>query len=444
MSVLAKRRTSSGAFSFSYPSRYHVLSMAALEYFRHNVGKAATLLGLSDDDRTRLITPDRVLRAELTIPLEAGGTETFPAYRVQFNNARGPYKGGIRFHPDADEDEVSALAAMMAIKCAVVDIPFGGAKGGVAVDPKKLTRGEVEALARAYVRAFADELGPERDVPAPDVYTNPVIMGIMLDEYETIMGHAAPAMITGKPLDMGGIIGRDTATADGAIAVLGALLADQHRSIAGLSTAVQGAGNAGAQAARLLAAAGATVLAIADSHGTLASPRGLDVERVLRAKEAGGSIRDLYCEGSVCDAAKLTADDTLVMPPEAIIESRCDILVPAALEEQIREDNVHNVQTDIVLEIANGPVTPEADVVLASRSIAVVPDVLANAGGVTVSYFEWLQNRSDVTWTRLMVEERLELTMRDAYRDVADFALDRAVTLREAAYALALQRILAE
>jgi glutamate dehydrogenase/leucine dehydrogenase len=398
--------------------------MAAFEYFKHNVEKAATLLGLSEEDRTKLMTPDRVLKAELTIPLDAGGTATFPAYRVQFNNARGPYKGGIRFHPDADEDEVSALAAMMAIKCAVVGIPFGGAKGGVAIDPKKHSKNELHEVARAYVRAFAEHLGPDVDVPAPDVYTNPDIMAVMLEEYEKIVGHAAPAMITGKPLDKGGSLGRDTATADGAIFVLNALLADQHKDASKLTAAVQGAGNAGAQAAHLLSDMGVKIVALADSKGTLIERSGIDVASVLAKKEAGQALGDA------------------LSVPDAVITEACDILVPAALEEQVRVENVELVQADIVLEIANGPVTPEADDTLAKRGIAVVPDVLANAGGVTVSYFEWLQNKAGEQWTKVDVRERLEETMKDAYRDVADFALTKGVTLREAAYALALSRIL--
>lgn len=417
--------------------------MAAFQYFKHNVDKAATLLGLTDEQRKKLETPDRVLKADLTIPMDAGGTASFPAYRVQFNNARGPYKGGIRFHPDADEDEVSALAAMMAIKCAVVDIPFGGAKGGVAVDPKKLSKNEIQELSRAFVRAFADNLGPDVDVPAPDVYTTPEIMSYMLAEYEAIRGVKSPAFITGKPLEVGGIVGRDTATADGAIMVLDALLIDQHRSLNGLTASVQGAGNAGAQAARLLSRGGARVLGLADSHGTILSAHGLDVEKVLEAKEEKGSLRGMYCEGTVCDAVRMAEDAVELQDPEAVLTTPVDILVPAALEEQIREDNVGQVRTGVVLEIANGPVTPEADELLTKHGIIVVPDVLANAGGVTVSYFEWLQNKSGETWGSEQVHTRLLETMTDAYRDVADFSAERNITLREAAYALAISRILA-
>ncbi len=403
--------------------------MAAFQYFKEHVDKAADLLGLSQEDREKLETPDRVLRADLSITLDNGEAATYPAYRVQFNNARGPYKGGIRFHPDADEDEVSALAAMMAIKCAVVDIPFGGAKGGVKVDPKKLSATEIEALAREYVRAFAEHLGPEVDVPAPDVYTTPAIMAVMLDEYEKIVGNPSPAFITGKPLENGGIVGRDTATADGAIMVLDSLLADQHQDMAKLTAAVQGAGNAGAQAARLLARGGAKVIALSDSHGTIANKLGLDIDAVLSIKEDKGSVQDAADEGDI-------------LPAEVLVGAPVDVLVPAALEEQIRADNVESVNAGIILEIANGPITPEADAVLAQKKVAVVPDVLANAGGVTVSYFEWLQSRSGETWTKEAVDERLQTVMHDAYRDVADFALMRGVTLREAAYALAISRIL--
>jgi len=404
--------------------------MAAFDYFKENVLKAADLLKLSEEERNTFMVPDRVLTATLEITRDDGSTSTYPAYRVQFNNARGPYKGGIRFHPDADQDEVSALAAMMAIKCAVVDIPFGGAKGGVTINPKEHSTEELDRVARAYVRAFADNLGPERDVPAPDVYTNPSIMAAMLDEYETITGTKAPAMITGKPLEQGGIVGRDTATADGAIYVLEALLEDQHRSMEGIEVAVQGAGNAGAQAARLVQSHGGKVVALADSHGTLVNEGGMDADAVLKEKATGKSVHDSTAYGTPADA-------------DAVIKSACDVLIPAALEEVITEKNAGTVMATVVLEIANGPVTPEADTLLTARAIGVVPDVLANAGGVTVSYFEWLQNHSDEVWTHERVTERLKQTMRDAYRDVADFAHERGITLREAAYALALTRILA-
>lgn len=405
--------------------------MAAFEYFKQHVNKAADLLGLSDEERSALMTPDRVLNADLTIPLEAGGTGTFPAYRVQFNNARGPYKGGIRFHPDADEDEVSALAAMMAIKCAVVGIPLGGAKGGVAVDPKKLSQKDLHLLSREYVKAFADHIGPDQDIPAPDVYTNAEIMGVMLDEYEKIIGKSQPGMITGKPLSLGGSLGRDTATADGAIEVLKALMQDRHLETEVLTAAVQGAGNAGGQAAHLLYSMGMNVVSIADSKGTLSVADGMDVEKILMFKESGQHIPDA---GDLIPGAEIG-------PSEAVLSAAADVLVPAALEEQITKENVESITAGIVLEIANGPVTPDADDILASRGVAVIPDVLANAGGVTVSYFEWVQNRSGYYWSAEVVRDGLKSTMIKAYRDVADFASERGVTLREAAYALAVGRI---
>ena len=399
--------------------------MAAFQYFKQHVDSAAKLLGLSEKEREALEKPDRILRAALEVKLDDGSSATFPAYRVQFNNARGPYKGGIRFHPEADEDEVQALAAAMAVKCAAVGIPLGGAKGGVAVDPKKLSSREREALARAYVRAFAEHLGPDQDIPAPDVYTNPSVMAHMLDEYETIVGKSAPGMITGKPLAIGGSLGRDTATADGAIAVLEALLSDRGVAPDSLTAAVQGAGNAGAQAARLLAARGAKVIAFSDSSGTLLDAQGIDVERILAEKAAKGEFASV---GTVAGT-------------EAVLAADAQLLVPAALEEQLTKDTVGAMKAGFVLEIANGPTTPEADALLAERGVAVIPDVLANAGGVTVSYFEWIQNRTGERWSRATVEEKLHATMVGAYREIADFAKDRGTTLRTAAYALALARI---
>ncbi|MBU1292700.1 Glu/Leu/Phe/Val dehydrogenase [Patescibacteria group bacterium] len=405
--------------------------MAAFEYFKEHVAKASALLELSSETQALLMTPNQVLHADLTIPLEAGGTGTFPAYRVQFNNARGPYKGGIRFHPEADEDEVSALAAMMAVKCAVVGIPLGGAKGGVAVDPKKLSQKDLHLLAREYVKAFSEHIGPDQDIPAPDVYTNAEIMGVMLDEYERITGKSQPAMITGKPLSLGGSLGRDTATADGAVEVLKALMEDRHLEADVLTAAVQGAGNAGGQAAHLLYSMGMSVVSLADSKGTISSVEGLDVEKLLMFKEAGNHIPDA---GALMEHAQ-------VGPSEEVLSSSADVLVPAALEEQITRENVGKIQAGIILEVANGPVTPEADAQLHAQGVVVIPDVLANAGGVTVSYFEWVQNRSGYYWSADIVREGMQTTMRKAYKSVADFASERGVSLREAAYAVALERI---
>ncbi|HEY0979358.1 MAG TPA: Glu/Leu/Phe/Val dehydrogenase, partial [Candidatus Paceibacterota bacterium] len=307
----------------------------------------------------------------------------------------------------------------------------GGAKGGVAVDPKKLAQEDLHALSREYVRAFAEHLGPDQDIPAPDVYTNPEIMGVMLDEYERITGKNQPAMITGKPLALGGSLGRDTATADGAIVVLRALLADRGIEEAVHTTAVQGAGNAGAQAAHLLYGMGLSVVAIADSKGTLAHTAGLDIDKVRAYKEASGNV-----SGAAAAIAGAEAKDA-----QAALFAKADVLVPAALEEQITEANVAQVEAGIILEVANGPITPAADAALAARGVAVIPDVLANAGGVTVSYFEWVQNRSGYYWSADAVREGLASTMTKAYHDVASFARERGVSLRDAAYAVALARL---
>lgn len=406
--------------------------MSAFTYFKEHVEKSANILSLDSKTITALTTPNHVRRATLTIALEAGGTETFDAYRVQFNNARGPYKGGIRFHPDADEDEVSALAAMMAIKCAVVGIPLGGAKGGVAVDPKKLSKKDLHNLSREYVRAFSDYLGPDQDIPAPDVYTTPEIMGVMLDEYETIVGRSAPGMITGKPLSVGGSLGRDTATADGAVAVLKALLNDAGLDPKSLRASVQGAGNAGGVAATLLEKLGTTVVALSDSKGTLISDDGIDITKALALKEE---------KGSVADAGALIFENGRIGAVDDVLYEHAEILVPAALEEQLTSENQDRIRAGIVLEIANGPTTPEADTALSARGVKVIPDVLANAGGVTVSYFEWIQNRTGERWEREVVKDKLESVMARAYRDVADVSKERGITLREASYVLALSRI---
>ncbi len=402
--------------------------MAAFTHVVTTLQASATRLGLSPHEVETLLTPDRVLKADLSITLDDGATASFPAYRVQFNNARGPYKGGIRFHPGADEDEVSALAALMAVKCAVVGIPFGGAKGGIVVDPKKRSQKELHALARAYVRAFVEHLGPDLDIPAPDVYTTPEIMAVMLDEYEHLMGKSQPAMITGKPLSVGGSEGRDTATAQGAIAVLHAYLTGEGRDPGSLQAAVQGAGNAGAEAAHLLREMGVTVTALADSKGTLVNPAGLHIDHVLAMKELKGSVLDAHEEGEA-------------RGPLAVLEAPVDLLVPAALEEQITREMVERVKAGVILEIANGPVTPEADTVLHERGVVVIPDVLANAGGVTASYFEWIQNRSGERWSREEVRTKLDAVMGRAFAEVSERARDEGLTLREAAYTLALSRL---
>lgn len=410
------------------------------EQIKGHMDEAIRFLGLSAEEEACLTTPDAVHEEELTVETSRG-TEIFSAYRVQFNNARGPYKGGIRFHPDADLDEVKALAAAMAVKCAVVDIPLGGAKGGIAFDPKSYTRDDIERIARAYVRALHAHIGVDQDIPAPDVYTTSEIMGWMLDEYEHIAGRSEPGMITGKPLLLGGSKGRDEATAQGGVYVLEAYVADIGANPAELSVAVQGFGNAGMVAAKLLHTAGYRIVALSDSKGTLYSSEGLDPYRVEQAKHAGSAVTSLYCEGTVCDEVRLRADSAEVLPPEAILSVPCDILIPAALDNQIRADNASSVRSRIILELANNPTTPEADMLLGQHDVIIIPDVLANAGGVTVSYFEWVQGRQQYYWPLDKVQRHLREIMVDAYRAVVQRAQADTITYRQAAYRLGVERI---
>lgn len=415
-------------------------TVSPFEQIQSHISEALEALGIPEELRRELLTPQAVREATLAVETSRGA-ESFPAYRVQFSNARGPYKGGIRFHPAADLEEVKALAAAMAVKCAVAGVPLGGAKGGIAFDPKQYSAADIARIARAYVGAFHEYLGVDVDIPAPDVYTTPEIMGWMLDEYETIVGKSEPGMITGKPIALGGSLGRDTATAEGGAHVLAAFVADKGLEPAKLRVAVQGFGNAGATIAKILHAAGYTIVALSDSKGTLYSARGLDPHRVEAAKERGSTVTSLYCEGSVCDDAALATDGAEVLSADAILGIDCDVLIPAALDNQIRVDTVDAVRASIILELANNPTTPEADVALAARNVTVLPDVLANAGGVTVSYFEWVQNRQQFYWTREDVAERLKAQMLAAYRTTAERVHAEGVTYREAAYRIGMGRI---
>jgi glutamate dehydrogenase len=415
--------------------------MTPFEQVRSHMDRAAGALELSGLERSALNTPDRIIEKELDVVLHDGSSVRLPSYRVQFNNARGPYKGGIRFHPKADLEEVKALAAAMAVKCAVAGVPFGGAKGGVTFDPKRYGRADIESVARAYARAMREHIGVDIDIPAPDVYTTPEVMGYMLDEYERSIGHSEPGMITGKPLALGGSEGRDIATAQGGAYVLEALLKDGGKDIKGARVAIQGFGNAGAVMATILAERGALIVAVSDSKGTLMVADGMDPQAVARAKHTGDSVASLYCSGSVCDEGALARDRATVGAPEDIFKVPCDILIPAALDNQIREDNVHEVAAGIVFELANNPTTPEADEALRDRGVIVVPDVLANAGGVSVSYLEWVQNRQGYYLSKDEVLGRLKSIMERAYRSVRERADLRGVSLREAAYQVGVGRI---
>lgn len=406
-----------------------------------NLERLAPLAGLSEAVTKALATPDRVIERELTIETDDGRSMTLPAYRVQWSNARGPYKGGVRFHPAADLNEVKALAAAMNLKCAVADLPLGGGKGGVTVDPKALSRHEVERVSRAFVKAMFPDLGPTRDIPAPDVYTNAEVMAWMLDEYEKLAGLSAPATFTGKPLALGGSLGRGNATAAGGVQVLDYLVKMKGWQPSELKVAIQGFGNAGAHAAELLHAAGYTIVALSDSQGGVRSERGLDVNKVSKAKNDTKSVQGLYCAGSVCNEAKLAADEVTVITNEELLQSDCDILIPAALDGVVTEVNAGEIKAKVILELANGPVTPAADKILNDRGIIVIPDILANSGGVTVSHFEWIQNQTGDYWSEETVATKLKEKMTAAAAAVWQIAQTKNLPWRDAAWLLGLTRL---
>lgn len=394
-------------------------------------------LDTPDAVRKRLSEPKRVIETRLPVEMDDGGTRVFKGWRVQYDDARGSTKGGIRFHPNVDAHEVAALALWMTIKCALVDLPFGGAKGGICVNPKALSRAELERLSRAYVRAFQDVIGPDIDIPAPDVNTNPTIMGWMADEYAQLQGRHVPGVITGKPLELGGSAGRIEATGRGALQVLDRWTKRQGRPANELTVAIQGFGNAGYHFARLAHREGYRVVALSDSKGAVYSDRGLDPDLVWEHKQATRKLHDLiYCEASVCDEANAEA-----LTNAELLERDVDVLVLAALENQITEQNAANVKARVVVEIANGPVSAMADGILAERGIPVLPDVLVNAGGVTVSYFEWVQNRSGDYWSEGHVNDRLSTRLAREAEQCFQIADQEKVPFRLAAYMQAMGRI---
>jgi glutamate dehydrogenase/leucine dehydrogenase len=403
--------------------------MNPFEQIQSHLSKAALTLNLSEATQARLMEPQQIHEATLTVETSMG-TQSFPAYRVQFNNARGPFKGGIRFHPAADINEVSALAAAMAVKCAVVGLPLGGAKGGVAFDPKQFSREDAVLVARAYARTFAPHLGVDKDIPAPDVATDAALMAVMLDAYEAVVGHQEPGMITGKPIALGGSKGRATATAEGGAMVLSAYLERAGIAVASQKVAIQGFGNAGAVMAKLLHDAGYLIVAVSDSQGTLYATQGLDPYQVEAIKQESGSV------------IAAADGEHEALPAAAIFSVPADIVVPAALDNAITEAEAATITASIIVELANNPVTPAADQRLFDRGVTIIPDVLANAGGVTVSYFEWVQNRAQYYWSEGEVREKLHTIMTDSFRTVADMADRRHLSLREASYVVGVERII--
>lgn len=399
----------------------------------------------------KLKHPKAILTVSIPVRMDDGSLRVFKGFRVRHDDTRGPTKGGIRFHPGVSLPEVQALAFWMACKCAVVNIPFGGAKGGVIVNPKDLSRMELERLSRGFIEQVADFIGPERDIPAPDVYTNPMIMGWMMDEYSKIRRERTPDVITGKPIPLGGSLGRDDATGRGAYYCVKELEKLKSWNPSDIRVAVQGFGNAGQHVARLLQADRYKIVAISDSRGGIFRDGGIDIPRAIERKRERRTVSEVYSASSVCDCPECgciecrcaTEDQSTgeLITNEQLLELDIDILIPAALENQITAENADRIRAKFMVEVANGPTTSDADENLWSRGALVVPDILANAGGVTVSYFEWAQNRAGFYWTEDEVHERLERIMSRAFAEVYQLTTEQSIPMRTAAYAIALNRI---
>ena len=413
-----------------FESAMSQLSRAAAKFPKKDAAKLFILLS----------QPQRIVNVTIPVMMDDGHLNIFQGYRVQFNNARGPYKGGIRYHPQVSLDEVKALSFWMAVKCAVADLPLGGGKGGIIVDPKTLSAGELERLSRGYARAIADVIGPARDVPAPDVNTNGVIMGWMLEEYMKAVKSKDKKLrstFTGKAIKDGGSEGREEATGLGGLFVLQAILKHLKLPVRKLTAAVQGFGNVGYNMAKFLTEAGITVVAVSDSRGGIYVQEGINVPLTLACKKKNGYLAGCYCSGSVCDLKKgktITNRELLELP--------VDILVPAALENVLTAQNANKIQAKVVLEMANGPTAPEADTILYKRGIPVIPDVLSNSGGVTVSAFEWEQNLKGEHWTKEVVNRKLKAKMEKEAGNVWLASKKYKTDLRTAAFIVALTRIL--
>jgi glutamate dehydrogenase (NADP+) len=413
--------------------------MAELNVFDDAVARVeriGTTAGVAPEVIDALRQPKAVLTVDLPVRMDNGSTRHFLGFRCHYNDVLGPTKGGIRFHPDVTLEEVQALALWMTVKCAVVGIPYGGAKGGVIVHPKELSRLELERLSRAYMRAMADFIGPMVDIPAPDVYTNARIMGWMANEYETIKRLKAPAVITGKPIALGGSLGRDEATGRGAFIVIQEFAKRKGLDTTQTRVAIQGFGNAGYHVARLLDEAGYPIVAVSDSKGGIYSETGFNIESLFKNKQETRKLQGVYCEGTVCELV-----DHQTISNDELLELDVDLLIPAALEGVITPENADRIKAPVIAEVANGPIVGEVDKKLQERGTIVLPDVLTNAGGVTVSYFEWVQNLQGYSWTLEEVRARLYDSMSRAFDDIWTIYDGEGGSIRDAAYTLALRRI---
>lgn len=391
---------------------------------------AAESLGLKEEDYVTTLYPERELKVSVPVRMDNGSVKVFEGYRVQHSSLRGPCKGGIRYHQDVDEDETRALAAWMTFKCAVVDIPYGGGKGGITVDPALLSRGELERLTRAFTAKIEPILGPMRDIPAPDVNTNAEIMGWIMDTYSALKGQSSPAVVTGKPIAIGGSAGRTEATGRGVMITTKNILSKMNIPVKGAKIAVQGMGNVGSFTAKFLAEEGAVITAVSDVSCGIFCKTGLDIPDILKFLSVKGNLLKDYKneKATVIGNAELLAADV-------------DVLIPAALANQISKDNAHSIKAKIIVEGANGPTTVEADKMLKDRGVVVVPDILANAGGVTVSYFEWVQNLQSFKWDEAEINKSLNRIMCNAFESVYAMGQEKKTSLREGAYMVALKRL---
>ncbi len=389
--------------------------------------QAGARIEMDDDILQKLSHPKRIMQVSIPTKMDNGSLNVFTGYRVQHNMDRGPAKGGIRYHPDVSMDEVIALAMWMTWKCAVVNIPYGGAKGGVICNPKEMSQDELERMTRRFTSELIGFIGPNVDIPAPDVYTNPQVMAWILDTYSMNQGYLTPAVVTGKPVEIGGSLGRNEATGRGCAIVTREALKTMDIDISGARVAVQGFGNAGSVAAKVLQGMGAIVIAVSDSRGGIYSEQGIAVEAAVQHKAETGTVVDF----ERCD--QITNEELLALD--------CDVLVPAALENTITEDNADAVKAKVIAEAANGPTTPDAQAILDGKGVFVVPDILANAGGVTVSYFEWVQGGQMYFWSEDEVNERLESIMVNSYYEVRAEAKRGNLNMRDAAFNVAVGRV---
>jgi glutamate dehydrogenase (NAD(P)+) len=400
--------------------------MSQLEMVNDNIRRASKILGLGDRVEKLLLTPNREVKVEVAVELDNGEVATYTGYRIQHNDARGPMKGGLRYHPTVDAEDVTALSSLMTWKTAVVNVPFGGAKGGINCDPAMLSSRELERVTRKFVSNIKEIIGPNVDIPAPDVNTNAQVMAWVMDEYSRFAGFS-PAVVTGKPIDLHGSLGREEATGRGVAFITSDMMADLGQPLQGAKVSIQGFGNVGSYAAFFLHQMGARVTAVSDVNGGLYRKEGLPVLDLFEYARVHRSIKGFP------EAEAITGDDIFALP--------CDVFIPAALGGVLDEQRAKALQTQVVVEAANAPLTPEGDLVLQQRKIPVVPDILANAGGVTVSYFEWAQNIQQFRWDGERVNQELKTTLAKAYRDVRQLAHSRQVSLRTSAFILALGRV---